>query len=96
MFNAVSTDMIVANDGAVVILVQNKDSDDPHTLTVAIGQTIEGQTVAAKTYSIPKATMHVLGPFPPEVYNQRSGLNAGKLVFQADDADLVVQLLRIA
>lgn len=96
MFNVVATDIPILNDGAVAILVQNKDAADPHTVTVSIGETVEGETVDPETYAIPLTSLAIIGPFPPEIYNQRSGLNAGKLVFQVDDADLVVQLLRIA
>lgn len=89
-----AADVVIVNDGTLAILANNTDSVS-HTVTVDIGKTVEGHTAAAKSYTLLAGELVVLGPYPAEIYNQRSGANAGKLVFHVSHATVKVQLLRL-
>jgi uncharacterized membrane protein YgcG len=57
-----------ANDGAVVLVARNTDTN-PHTLTVHITRQVDGVTPAAKTFSIAAGTTEYIGPFTPNDYS---------------------------
>jgi hypothetical protein len=57
-----------ANSGDTLLRVKNA-SGSPVTVTVAFAAAVDGQTVAARTYSIPATTGdRLLGPFPPALF----------------------------
>jgi len=61
------------NDGKVWIHVKNGAAAlDP--ITIITQQTIDGEAVDDKTVTISASTQQVIGPFPPEIYNDGDGL----------------------
>lgn len=62
-----------ANNGRVFLYVQNA-SGSSLTLTVATPNTVDGLAVADLTATVATAKDHIIGPFPPGVYNDGSGL----------------------
>ena len=57
------------NSSTKVILIVNNGSGGNLTLTVDFPQTLDGLTVADRTYTIPTGEEWVIGPFPSS-YNQ--------------------------
>jgi len=43
------------------------------TVTIPIPGTIDGQSVASKSYVLGTTQERFIGPFPPNIYNQASG-----------------------
>lgn len=71
----------VSNSGRMFLLVRNADGVDPHDVTVHFSQTVDGQAVTARTYTIPLTSSRYIGPFPTVYYG--STLNV-----DVDDAQL--------
>ena len=63
--------MFYRSDGSELVVIKNADAS-PHTMTVAIPVTVDGQTVAAKTVTIAAGATVVAGPYGPE-YRQADG-----------------------
>lgn len=62
-----------ANDGRTSLLLQNTDAASK-TVTISVGQTVDGLAVASLTITLPATTGRVLtAPFPRSVYNQTDG-----------------------
>lgn len=61
-----------AGTGAEFLYVNNGQAS-PITVTITIEQTVDGQTVAARTVSVPASHHMLIGPFPTGVYNDTSG-----------------------
>lgn len=61
-----------ANDGKVIAIVKNSGTEK--TLTIPLVETVDGQTPASKTVTIPATTGEkLIGPFPTIVYNDANG-----------------------
>jgi len=60
------------NDGKKVLVIENDDVDSMD-LTITTTKTVDGEAVADKTITIPAGERHLIGPFPPEVYNDGDG-----------------------
>ena len=58
------------NNGKVVLLVT---STPGCTVTVETPATVDGLAVTDLTATVGAAKQHVIGPFPPQVYNQADG-----------------------
>lgn len=78
----------IANDGKVAVLVKNTGSTS-HTLTIAIAEKVDGQTVPAKTWTVAASAQLAIGPFDPSVYG-------GRLQVNGDNAELTVLPVRIS
>lgn len=48
-------------------------------VTIVTPRTVEGLAVAERTATIPASTTRKIGPFDPQVYNQPSGADRGKV-----------------
>lgn len=60
------------NDGKTIIEVRNTGGET--TLTIQTPVTVRGLAVAERTVVIPATTgVKVIGPFPPDIYNQTDG-----------------------
>lgn len=59
------------NDGTPVLHV--KTGGTGTTVTIPIPNTVDGQTVASKSYVIGTTSERLIGPFPAAIYNQASG-----------------------
>lgn len=55
------------NDGMTMLLAKNA-SGGAITITIAVGQTVDGQTVTSKTVSVPASQTMLIGPFPLAIY----------------------------
>lgn len=63
-----ATDMTFNNDGHTVLRVVNTGVEK--TVTLAISRTVDGQTPAARTVTVPATTGDVfIGPFPVADYS---------------------------
>ena len=71
----------VANDGTVWIEVENTGSTVSRTLSARFGNTVDGVTVAPKTWTIPTGARRRIGPFPVRYYG-------GTLQLDVDNAEL--------
>lgn len=60
------------NDGKKLLVVKNADVD-ALTVTITTQMTVDGEDVADKTVSVPAGETHLVGPFPPNVYNDGDG-----------------------
>lgn len=58
----------VANDGKVWIEVRNADASNPHSATVKIQDTVDGQAVSSKVYPLAATTKRRIGPWPVKDY----------------------------
>lgn len=62
------------NDGRVFVQVLNANAA-ARTLTVAIPVTVDGCAVAGKAIIVPLTVGNkYIGPFPPDIYNQSTGM----------------------
>ncbi|MGQ5606171.1 hypothetical protein [Streptomyces sp. EKS3.2] len=59
---------VVSNNGRVVLLVRNAGTTAARTLTLRVRGTVDGQTVAPRTVSIPTEASRYVGPFPTDDY----------------------------
>lgn len=69
--------MMFENDGKSLLRVKNADVA-AKTVTVVSVPCSHGRTKDT-VRSIPASVEHVLGPFPPELFNQLSGTDKGKV-----------------
>ncbi|MBP2331236.1 hypothetical protein JOF56_011621 [Kibdelosporangium banguiense] len=63
--------MFYRSDGTELIVVKNLDAS-PHTMTVDIPVTVDGQAVTDKTVTVAAGATVVAGPYGPE-YRQADG-----------------------
>lgn len=71
-YAAVAASDSFANDGRTYLHVKN-GSAGSLTVTITLAQTVDGQTPAAKTFTVAAGVERVIGPFPPTVYNDANG-----------------------
>jgi hypothetical protein len=79
------------NTGREVLVVSNADSG-AHTVGVTVQANPDGKNVTERTVNVVNATSRVLGPFPPNIYNDEGGY--ANLVYSATTA-MHVQVVRI-
>lgn len=63
--------MSFVSDGSELVIVKNGDAS-PHTMTVDIPVTVDGQAVTDKTVTVAAGATVIAGPFGPE-YRQADG-----------------------
>jgi len=79
-----------ANTGAQLLLVEHTNqAGSAVTLTIATTLTIDGEAVNDKQIVIAPGEKHLLGPFPPNVYNDANG-NVVLSYSSATDIDVTV------
>ncbi len=62
------------NTGREFIMITNNGAVNPVVVTIPTPQTFKGLAIADPTVSVPKdGIIKIIGPFPPEVYNNPSG-----------------------
>lgn len=76
----------LANDGHTVIEVENTGASS-RVLTVHVDKTIDGQTVASRTYSISAGAVRQIGPFDIPTYGST-------LLIDVAHAELVLSAYR--
>lgn len=78
----------VPNDGSTFILVRNANvSATARTMSIPFANTVDGQTVAPRTYVIPAGASRYVGPFDVTTYG--SSLN-----IDSDNAELKYVVLQ--
>jgi len=60
------------NDGEKLLVIENDDVDSMD-LTITTTKTVDGEAVADKVITIGAGERHLVGPFPPQVYNDGDG-----------------------
>jgi len=63
-----------ANDGKTFLHVKNTQTDASVSVTIAIAQEVDGQSVTSRVVGIGAETEEFIGPFDPGVYNQSTGV----------------------
>lgn len=79
----------VANDGSVWIEVRNSGSTVARVVSARFPNTVDGQTVPARTWSIPTSSTRRIGPFPVGKYGTT-------LLIDVDNAELKLAAYRLA
>ncbi|MFV8127529.1 hypothetical protein [Streptomyces syringium] len=69
------------NNGSTWIEVRNSGSTVARTMSAVYANTVDGQTVPAKTYSIPTSSTRRIGPFPVRLFGTL-------LLIDVDNAEL--------
>lgn len=62
-----------ANNGQVLLQIANA-SGSTCAVSVVTQKTVDGLAVADLSVSVATAKEHIIGPFPPGIYNDSSGL----------------------
>lgn len=77
------------NDGSVWLEVRNSGTTVARTVSALFENTIDGQTVPAKTWSIPTEATRRIGPFPVRMYGN-------SLLVDVDNAELKLTAYKLA
>ena len=62
-----------ANDGKMILLLENTNGSNSATVTIATPKTVNGLAVADNAITLAANQIKIAGPFPPELYNQAAG-----------------------
>ena len=68
------------NDGNQIIILENAGAATDVVATVVTQSTVDGLAVSDKTIALAANDRQVAGPWPPEIYNAKSGTDVGKVV----------------
>ena len=79
----------VVNDGAVWLEVRNSGTTVARTVSARFENTIDGQTIPAKTWSIATESTRRIGPFPVRMYGN-------SLLVDVDNAELMLTAYKLA
>jgi hypothetical protein len=79
----------VVNDGSVWLEVRNAGTTVSRTVSARFENTIDGQTIPAKTWSIPTEATRRIGPFPVRMYGS-------SLLVDVDNAELKLTAYKLA
>ncbi|MEW2578357.1 hypothetical protein [Streptomyces syringium] len=71
----------IENNGAVWVMVRNSGSTVARVVSAVYANTVDGQTVPAKTWSIPTSSTRYIGPFPIKYFGTT-------LLIDVDNAEL--------
>lgn len=63
----------IANDGHVLLSIENTSETDSAVVTIESTKTVGGLAVADQAITLALGTAKLAGPFPPEIYNQPAG-----------------------
>lgn len=81
----------LVNTETTFIIARNSGGS-PRTVTLMLGQTLDGQAPTNRTVSVAAGTSQIIGIFPPNLYNQPT--DAGRAWINVDHADLRLQAYR--
>lgn len=79
----------VVNDGSVWLEVRNSGTTVARTVSARFENTIDGQTIPAKTWSIATEATRRIGPFPVRMYGS-------SLLIDVDNAELKLTAYKLA
>jgi hypothetical protein len=66
------------NTGKEMVLVRNA-AGAPINVTLVTGKTVDGLAIADRVVAVANGTTKLIGPLSPDLYNQPSGADAGKV-----------------
>ncbi len=80
------------NTGREFVMITNDGGVNPVVVTIQTPQTIAGLAIADPTVSVPKdGVIKIIGPFPPEVYNNpASGTDPNEVYIEYDQVTSVL------
>lgn len=84
---------VFKNTGHEFLVVRNANGASTRTVTFAITQVVDGITPAGKAVTLALSTTRMIGPFPPEIYNNSDG-NVS-VTYSDSAADITVQAMRL-
>ncbi|MBX3056925.1 MAG: hypothetical protein KF770_10675 [Anaerolineae bacterium] len=85
---------VFPNDGRTLIEVHNDHAADPRTVTIVTQVTVDGKAVADDAVTVTAAQdRKLIGPFPPEIYNDANGRVS--LTYSDSGADMRVGVYRL-
>jgi hypothetical protein len=80
----------IANDGTVLLLVENTGSTVARTVTIKISRKVDGfDATANRTKAVPIGQTHLFGPYDPKDYGSA-------LLVDVDNAELKIRAIRSA
>ncbi len=92
--NAAAGGDAFANDGKTQVIVRNNHVSASRTVTFVTQATVDGQAVSDRTVTVTAANdFGVVGPFPPEIYNDANGLL--QMTHSDSAADIQLAILRL-
>lgn len=80
------------NSGVEFVYLKNEHATVARTVTFDVQGTVDGQAITDKAINVPALSGILVGPFPPEIYNNSSGQVA---MTYSTEADLKVKVLRV-
>ena len=86
---------VMANNGEVVIVARNADGAAPHTVTLVTPGTVGGLAITDQAVSVPASSTRFIGPLDPDVYDQPSGADTGKVYVNVDSSQLKLSAYRL-
>lgn len=86
---------VVANNGEVFLIARNADGSNAHTVTLVTPGTVGGLAVSDQAISVALSSTKLIGPLDPDVYNQQSGADAGKVYVDVDSSQLKLSAYRM-
>ena len=91
-----ANDAMYVNDGKTILKVVNANGA-AQTFDVITPGTVgaDGLAIADLTVSIAGSTTEYCGPYPPSIYNQKSGADAGKVHLDTASSDLTMTAIKV-
>jgi len=85
----------MTNTGQEFLVIRNSGASQ-RTVTLEIPETIDGQAVTNKTFTLEAGETKLAGPFPTPHYNQGTAGEAGKMYFRVSHAELRLQAFKVS
>lgn len=86
---------VMANNGEVFLIARNADGAAPHTVTIVTPGTVGGLAITDQAVAVPASSTRLIGPLDPDVYDQPSGADAGKVYVNVDSSQLKLSAYRM-
>lgn len=86
---------VVTNNGEVILVARNADAGGAHTVTLVTPGTVGGLAITDQAISVPLSSTRFIGPLDPDVYNQPSGADTGKVYVDVDSSELKLSAYRM-
>lgn len=83
------------NAGGVLVIAENTDGANPHTVTIVTPKQVGGLDIEDPVVTVAASATALIGPFPSGTFNQPSGADAGKVYLDVDDALVTLTVYRL-
>lgn len=90
-----SNNHVLTNNGEVFLIARNADASNPHTVTVVTPGTVGGLAITDQAVVVAASSTKLIGPLDPDVYNQPSGADTGKVYVNVDSSQLKLSAYRM-